>query len=60
MNAKTAKMGRPKLPKGEAKDFQIGVRFNREEASKVKAAIAKTGMGNADWARSALIHAANG
>jgi len=52
------KMGRPMLPKGEAKDFQIGVRFNQDEAKKIKTAIAKAGMTNADWARSALINAA--
>ncbi len=45
------KMGRPILPKGEAKDFQIGVRFNRDEAIKVKAAISKAKMTNSDWAR---------
>jgi hypothetical protein len=52
------KMGRPKLPKGEAKAFQIGVRFNNEEAEKIKSAIAKTNLSNADWARNALIDAA--
>jgi len=55
MNKKT---GRPKLPKGEAKEFQIGVRFNRDEALKLKNAISKTGLGNADWARTILLSAA--
>jgi hypothetical protein len=53
------KMGRPKLPKGESKDFQIGVRFNREEAEKIKAAVAKTELTNANWARSVLLSVAN-
>jgi hypothetical protein len=52
------KMGRPKLPKGEAKAFQIGVRFNRNEAGKIRTAVAKTGLTNADWARNVLIGAA--
>ena len=52
------KMGRPILPKGEAKDFQIGVRFNREEALKVKTAISKSKLTNSDWARKVLLSAA--
>jgi hypothetical protein len=51
------KIGRPKLPKGAAKSFQIGVRFNRDEAGKIKTAISKTGLGNADWARNTLLSA---
>ena len=53
------KMGRPKLPKGEAKAFQIGVRFNRDEAGKIRTAVAKTGLTNADWARNVLVGAAS-
>jgi predicted DNA binding CopG/RHH family protein len=49
------KIGRPKLPKGAAKDFQIGVRFNREEAEIIKKAASKTGLNNADWARTVLL-----
>ena len=52
------KMGRPKLPKGEAKAFQIGVRFNSQEAVKIKSAIAKARMTIANWARNALMNAA--
>ncbi len=51
-------MGRPKLPKGKTKEFQIGVRFNREEAVKIKSAVTKTGLTSADWARLALLSAA--
>jgi hypothetical protein len=54
------KMGRPKLPKGEAKAFQIGVRFNQQEAEKIKQAIAKTQLTNSDWARNTLLSAASG
>jgi hypothetical protein len=55
----TKKMGRPKLPKGQSKDFQIGVRFNRDEAGKIRTVVAKTGLTNADWARSVLVGAAS-
>ena len=55
----SAKMGRPRLPKGQAKDFQIGVRFTRKEAEKIKKAISETGLSNANWARNALIQAAS-
>ena len=51
------KIGRPSLPKGEAKDFQIGVRFNQNEAVKVKSAISKSRMTNSDWARNVLLNA---
>jgi len=54
------KMGRPPLPKGQSKDFQIGVRFTRKEAEKIKKAISATGLSNANWARNALINAASG
>jgi predicted DNA binding CopG/RHH family protein len=54
------KMGRPKLPKGESKDFQIGVRFTSGESVKIKRAISKTGLSNADWARNILLSAAGG
>jgi hypothetical protein len=54
------KMGRPTLPKGQSKDFQIGVRFNRDEAKKIKTAVAKTTLTNADWARNVLLSAADG
>ena len=53
-------MGRPPLPKGQSKDFQIGVRFTRKEAEKIKKAISATGLSNANWARNALINAASG
>lgn len=52
-------MGRPVLPKGEAKNFQIGVRFNRVEAVKVKSAISKSKQTNSDWARNVLLSAAD-
>ena len=51
-------MGRPTLPKGQSKDFQIGVRFNKSEAVAIKKAISKSGLNNADWARNTLLSAA--
>ena len=53
------KIGRPKLPKGKAKGFQIGVRFNDGEAKKIKNAISKSGLKNADWARNTLLSEAD-
>ncbi len=53
------KMGRPVLPKGKAKDFQIGVRFDQDEAKKVKSAISKSKLTNSDWARNVLLSASN-
>jgi len=53
-------MGRPTLPKGEAKAFQIGVRFNTDEAKKIKTAVAKAKLTNSDWARNVLLSAADG
>lgn len=52
-------MGRPELPKGEAKTFQIGVRFTEIEAKRIKAAIALAGVRAADWARNVLLSAAD-
>jgi hypothetical protein len=52
------KMGRPRLPKGKAKAFQIGVRFNHQEESRIRRAVSKTGLTTADWARETLLGAA--
>ena len=52
------KMGRPKLPKGQAKSFQIGVRFNGEDIAVIKGAVSKSGCKAADWARNTLLSVA--
>jgi hypothetical protein len=47
------KMGRPRLPKGQGKDIQIGVRFNAKDAQKIDKAIEASGskQTKADWLR---------
>lgn len=46
-------MGRPALPKGEAKGAQIGVRFNPADDKKIEKDIAGTSLTKADWIRDA-------
>ena len=54
------KMGRPTLPKGKVRDFQIAVRFNNLEAEKIKRTVSRAGyLTYADWARNTLLGAAN-
>jgi hypothetical protein len=53
------KMGRPKMPKGTAKAVLFAVKIAANEADKIEHAIKKSGMARPDWARNALIHAAN-
>jgi len=51
-------MGRPMLPKGIAKGVVFSVRVAANEAGKIQAAIRKSGLPKPDWARNALINAA--
>lgn len=51
-------MGRPKLPKGEAKGVLIGARFSQDEAKRVVAAARRTGKVKSDWVRTTLLSAA--
>jgi len=52
------RMGRPKLPKGEAKGVLFAVRMKKPEADQVDKAIRQSGMSKPDWARAALLNAA--
>jgi hypothetical protein len=52
------KMGRPMLPKGIAKGVVFSVRVAANEAGKIQAAIRKSDLPKPDWARNALINAA--
>ena len=52
------KMGRPKLPKGTAKGVLFAVRVAANEADKIQTAIKKSGLTKPDWARNALVNAA--
>jgi hypothetical protein len=53
------KMGRPKLEKGTANTVLFAVKIAANEAQKIQAAIRKSGMSKPEWARKALINAAN-
>jgi predicted HicB family RNase H-like nuclease len=52
------KIGRPKLPKGEAKKV-FSLRFSKPEREQIKHAAKKAGEPVTKWAREALLRAAN-
>lgn len=54
-----SKMGRPKLPRGTANSVLFAVKIAETEARKIQEAIKRSGMKKPDWARSALLAAAN-
>ena len=55
---KPKKMGRPKLPKGEAKARSIQVRLNGEAIKRVNAAAKASGQTVSEWIRRVLNAAA--
>lgn len=57
MTKKKNKMGRPKLPKGEAKKI-FSLRLSKHERKKIKDAADKVGRPVTKWAREALLKAA--
>jgi hypothetical protein len=52
------KMGRPKLPKGTANSVLFAIRIAANEADKIQRAIKKSGLPKPEWARNALVNAA--
>ena len=52
------KMGRPKLPKGEAKGVVIGARFSQAESAVIHTAIKNSKQEKPAWVRTALLDAA--
>lgn len=52
------KLGRPKMPKGTAKAVLFAVKIAKIEADKIQEAIKRSGMEKAEWARRALLTAA--
>ena len=48
------KMGRPKLPKGEAKGRIVPVRFTSEEVRRISAAATASDQKVSEWIRSTL------
>jgi hypothetical protein len=57
MTQKKNKMGRPKLPKGEAKKV-FSMRFSKHERDKIKDAAKRAGEKVTKWARKVLLKAA--
>ena len=53
----SAKMGRPKLPKGEAKGVLIGARFSPPEAKIVTDAVRRAKLVKSEWVRTVLLSA---
>ena len=51
---KPKKIGRPKLPKGEAKGRIVPVRFSAEEVRRITAAAAARDQKVSEWIRSTL------
>jgi len=51
-------MGRPKLPKGEAKGVLIGARFSADEAEIVTDAVLRSNENKSEWVRKTLLTAA--
>jgi predicted DNA binding CopG/RHH family protein len=52
--AKSTKMGRPKLPKGEAKGRIVPVRFSGEDLKRITALAKAQNMTVSEWIRSTL------
>jgi predicted HicB family RNase H-like nuclease len=52
--AKKAKVGRPKLPKGEAKGRIVPVRFNVEDLRAITVAAKTKNQSLSEWIRSTL------
>jgi hypothetical protein len=51
---KPKKLGRPKLPKGEAKGRIVPVRFNRDDLKRIEAAAKAEKLTVSEWIRSTL------
>jgi uncharacterized protein (DUF1778 family) len=56
---KKAKMGRPKLPKGEAMGRVIQVRFTAQDTKAIEAAAKASKQNVSEWIRSTVSHAIN-
>jgi uncharacterized protein (DUF1778 family) len=58
--SKPKKVGRPKLPKGEAKGKIVAMRFDLEELKQIDAAAKAGKKSRSDWMRSTLFTAIGG
>jgi hypothetical protein len=54
MSQKPRKVGRPKLPKGEAKGRIVPVRFNADDLRAIEAAAKAKKLTLSEWIRSTL------
>ena len=54
MSQKLRKVGRPKLPKGEAKGRIVPVRFNAEDLKAIEASAKRSKQTVSEWIRSTL------
>ena len=52
-------MGRPTLPKGEAKGILIGARFSPDESKQVHDAVKRSGKTKSEWVRNSLLATAS-
>ena len=59
MSQKKTKMGRPKLPKGEAMGRVIQVRFTAQDTKAIEAAAKASKQNVSEWVRSTVSHAIN-
>ena len=51
------KMGRPKLPKGEVKNIQLGAKFAPHESKQIHDAVDREDVGKSEWIRKTLLAA---
>jgi hypothetical protein len=58
--SKPKKVGRPKLPKGEAKGGFVAVRFNADDLKKINNAAKSKKQTVSEWVRSTLLTAVGG
>ena len=59
MSQKKTKMGRPKLPKGEAMGRVIQVRFTAQDTKAIEGAAKASKQNVSEWIRSTVSHAIN-
>ncbi len=53
------KMGRPKLPKGEAKTVLVAGKVSKADWEKIHAAMQRSGLSESEWVRLAVLAAAD-
>ncbi len=59
MSRRKPRIGRPPLPKGEAKGALLSVRFSTDERRTLEGAAERNGASLSEWARRTLLDAAS-